>query len=656
MSEVFISYSRRDKEFVQKLFQALHQHNRESWVDWQDIQPSEQWWKAIETGIEGSDTFVAILSPDYAKSPVCHRETEYAVQNHKRIIPILYRDLAELTTHPSLSAHNWIFMQTPEEFDSKFQVLLKTLDTDLRHVKGHTRLLTRALEWEREQRDPSFLLRDRDLELSEQWLANSPGKDPSPTSLQLDYIAAGQALRQHLREAEESYRRAQMDLQRAVLYHRPNPKTVVRTCLATTALVLLTRFLGVMQPLEMAAYDQFTRWRSQILPEQRDDRFLVVEITEQDIQAQERDGSYQGSLSDPTLERVLETLEPLNPRLIGLDVYRDQKVDSPTLAARMQASDRILALCKAPYGSDGELPPPPATEVPLERVGFSDVVRDQDDVVRRHLLFQDAVAGAACTAEQAFSLLLARYYLEREPGQAIALTEPDGGQPLQIGNIRFQRFGRYTGAYQFEDAQGYQILLNYRAHQRPPLTTPSSTGVDTSGPFPRITLGSLLSQPIPPEWVRDRIVLIGVSAPSRNDYFSTPFGKGDRQMLGVELQAHKASQLISAVLENRSLLWSWGEGYEALWILGWGMVGGLLVGLVPGAKRAVVAVLVGAGGVSILCFAIFTQAGWVPLVPALLNLLGTSGALFYLAFRRSKAHAPLTPTAEQKPMPLPAHH
>lgn len=39
MADVFISYSRRDKEFVQVLYDALRASQYDTWVDWQDIKP-----------------------------------------------------------------------------------------------------------------------------------------------------------------------------------------------------------------------------------------------------------------------------------------------------------------------------------------------------------------------------------------------------------------------------------------------------------------------------------------------------------------------------------------------------------------------------------------------------------------------------------------
>ena len=43
MSDVFISYSRRDIDFVRHLFDQLTARDREPWADWQDIPPTADW-------------------------------------------------------------------------------------------------------------------------------------------------------------------------------------------------------------------------------------------------------------------------------------------------------------------------------------------------------------------------------------------------------------------------------------------------------------------------------------------------------------------------------------------------------------------------------------------------------------------------------------
>src|ERR1051326_2953533 len=87
-TDVFISYSRKDKAFVQELSAALRSTKREVWVDWHDILPSEDFLQAIFAGSDPADTFVFVMSPDSISSEVCFKEVLHAVEGKKRIIPV----------------------------------------------------------------------------------------------------------------------------------------------------------------------------------------------------------------------------------------------------------------------------------------------------------------------------------------------------------------------------------------------------------------------------------------------------------------------------------------------------------------------------------------------------------------------------------------
>ncbi|NEQ55484.1 MAG: toll/interleukin-1 receptor domain-containing protein, partial [Leptolyngbya sp. SIO3F4] len=88
MNNVFISYSRKDKSFVQALNKTLEESGQDTWVDWKDIPISADWWKEIEIGIEKADTFIFIISPYSVESKVCGQEIDHAVKHNKRILPI----------------------------------------------------------------------------------------------------------------------------------------------------------------------------------------------------------------------------------------------------------------------------------------------------------------------------------------------------------------------------------------------------------------------------------------------------------------------------------------------------------------------------------------------------------------------------------------
>lgn len=199
MTDVFISYSRRDKEFVVVLQDALKAQNRETWIDWKDIPLTADWWAAIQAGIEATNTFVFVITPDSVVSKVCNQEIDHAVKHNKRLVPIVRREGFDMEqVNPALSKHNWLFFREQDDLAAVFVQLIQAIDTDLEYVKAHTRLLVRALEWENKGRNDSFLLRGTDLAAAEQWLASA--QEPPPTEQQKNYISKS-------REAEDANQR-----------------------------------------------------------------------------------------------------------------------------------------------------------------------------------------------------------------------------------------------------------------------------------------------------------------------------------------------------------------------------------------------------------------------------------------------------------------
>jgi WD40 repeat protein len=188
MAKVFVSYSRKDIEFAKRLTEELKKNNMEFWVDWDGIPPTVDFMKKIEKGIEESDAFLFLISPDSVKSKVCGEELAHAVKNGKRLIPLIVRDVKSENLPEALSHINWISFREQDNFDESFQKLLLGINTDFEWVDVHSRLLVRALEWEQENKDKSFLLRGKDLHDAETQLAINTSKDPHPTDLHREYI------------------------------------------------------------------------------------------------------------------------------------------------------------------------------------------------------------------------------------------------------------------------------------------------------------------------------------------------------------------------------------------------------------------------------------------------------------------------------------
>jgi CRISPR/Cas system CSM-associated protein Csm2 small subunit len=188
--EVFISYSRKDKVFVRRLYEALKRRDREAWVDWEDIRPTEEFMQAIYAAIEGSDTFIFVLTPDSVTSVPCGHEIAHAAAHNKRMVPIIARDVNADTVPEALAKLNWIFCRQSDDFEKATDELISALDTDLKWVHAHTRLLVRAREWETKGKDKSYLLAGTDLDEAERWLANSGVRKPLTTPLQVAYVVA----------------------------------------------------------------------------------------------------------------------------------------------------------------------------------------------------------------------------------------------------------------------------------------------------------------------------------------------------------------------------------------------------------------------------------------------------------------------------------
>src|SRR5262249_14836981 len=189
-SDVLISYSRRDQEFVRRLAAALSQAQRSAWVDWKDIPLTAKWLAEIESAIEAANTFIFVISPDSVRSEICRAEIHYANQHKKRFIGIVCRDVEARLAPPELAEWQWLFFRAEDDFDATFRSLIAALDTDLQYVRIHTRLLVRAKEWEERKRHHSFLLRGKDLDEAKNWLDASREKKPEPTDLHRQYIDA----------------------------------------------------------------------------------------------------------------------------------------------------------------------------------------------------------------------------------------------------------------------------------------------------------------------------------------------------------------------------------------------------------------------------------------------------------------------------------
>lgn len=389
--------------------------------------------------------------------------------------------------------------------------------------------------------------------------------------------------------------------------------TVILSSAVVVGLLLVTRQLGAIEGLELQAYDSMLRSR----PDQgTDNRLLVVGITEEDIKKLK-----EYPISDGTLAQALKKIEEYQPLAIGIDILRDvpQGKGRESLIELMKQSDKMIAACKLSSAKDSGNPAAPG--VPQDRIGFADLPRDSDVSIRRNILLSTPTPPINSQEKPHFcnypdpenqvpslSFLLSMIYLETKEIK----PEQTADGNVKLGQTVFNRLGEKAGGYQKTGATDYQVLLNYRSPQNP---------------VKQVTITELLEGKIDPTLIKDRLVLIGYTAASTKDDFITPYSAGlaeSQKMPGVLIHAQSVSQILSAVLDNRPLIKYWPLWGEIVWILGWSLVGGTLAWSI---RRPWLFALAGGGAIAVLVgtsYGLFLLAVWVPLVPPILAIVGTT--------------------------------
>jgi CHASE2 domain-containing sensor protein len=404
------------------------------------------------------------------------------------------------------------------------------------------------------------------------------------------------------------------------LISRPLLKWMPIAAVVSTIGIAGLRHFGILQSMELSGYDAMLQIRSQEPP---DNRILVIEVTEEDVQKQSAE-TRRGSLSDQAFSEVMEKLKPMQPVTIGLDIYRDYPVSKPfkKLATQLKEDPNFITICRTsdPVYKLAAIDPPP--EVAPDQLGFSNLVVDSDLIVRRHLIALTPEANSACAADYALSTQLALRYLAH---QKLDLDFDAAGNWI-IGKKKFRAIESHTGGYQGVDAWGHQLLLNYRNYRHP------------SEVVPRVTLGQVRSGKLKREDVQGKIILIGTTAESFKDSVVTPFRNGSQPIIipGVIMQAQMTSQLISHVLDDRPLITTFPFWGDLLWIALWGVAGTYV-----GTFRRRLYVGIGIGIlytiVSIACgVMMITVALWLPWIPAMGSIAMGAATIKAIGAVRSK--------------------
>ena len=372
--------------------------------------------------------------------------------------------------------------------------------------------------------------------------------------------------------------------------------------------VMMARLTGALQFLELVAFDRFLLLRP---PEPMDERIVIVGITEEDIQ---RAKTYP--IPDREIADLLKRLQTYRPIAIGLDIVRDMPVEPghAELTSVFRSSKNAIGVEIALPDRNGFIvAPPPALR--SEQVGFADAVLDADGYQRRSLL------GAHNPQQKyrfSFAIRLAESYLATRKiklGDGIRDREA-----MRFGSIELTRVQPNSGGYVGADANGNQILLNVRSGKMP---------------FRVLSLSQIKAGKVDPNWIRGKIVLIGIMSFSAKDLASSGAiaGINPGRIYGVEMQAHETSQIISAVLDGRPLIQVWGDDWETLWIAVWGLLGMSLGRFLRSPWKILLGLLIASISLIAICYWLILIGWWMPIVPVLLVLVlngaGLTAALFY---------------------------
>ena len=380
---------------------------------------------------------------------------------------------------------------------------------------------------------------------------------------------------------------------------------------------LLARRLGWLQFLEFRAYDFFIQQQPKTATS---DPIVLVEMTEEDIQSPTLDYP----ITDDKLAELLNILEAQRPTVIGLDIWRDIPVPKSGIHLR-QLNDVLLAHTNIiAIFTLGGIAPPPVLATNPGRLGFNDNLPVDDRVdkttpkVRRGLLIGDSNSGQSFDS---IAFRVAEIYLERR-GIVPRFNSADPNS-FQLGKTRLRALEANDGAYVGADARGWQILLDFKCPDQ----------------FVRYSVGDALAGRIPPDSLHDKIVLVGMNAPSVSDERVTPIRSNHR---GLEVQSQIIHQLLRMALNGERPLRFWRDWQEDTWMLWWCLIGGTIGYWIRSPWRFMAAIGLALTALGWIGWRSFVAGWWIPLVAPVAACLPAAALMTsYISFEERRQRGQL---------------
>jgi hypothetical protein len=179
--KVFVSYSRRDVEFADRIVAALQQRGFEVLIDRQDLPKLEDWERELLGFIRQADTILFIVSPHSLTSKVVGWEVEQVRLHAKRLAPIVIADVEHIPVPHEISRINYVHFTDSARFEESANDLARALNSDVAWLKEHTRIGEIARRWIERDGPTDLLLRGQELEEAQSWAARRPRDAPVVT-------------------------------------------------------------------------------------------------------------------------------------------------------------------------------------------------------------------------------------------------------------------------------------------------------------------------------------------------------------------------------------------------------------------------------------------------------------------------------------------
>ncbi len=213
--EFFFSYARADSEFALELATCLRNAGLSLWIDQLDLLGGQRWDEAIHRALQNCQGMIVVLSPESVASHNVLDEVAYAIEEGKRLVPVLLR-----RCDIPFRLRRFQYVDLTADFDGGIRDLAKTLAVNrpiklvnrgavsrpAKSTEEPPRPLTREPPRRFIQESPKQLTQE-----SPKTLKQEPSKTPTESSFKPEIQLQAQAERRVTERDSESHQIGRTD-------------------------------------------------------------------------------------------------------------------------------------------------------------------------------------------------------------------------------------------------------------------------------------------------------------------------------------------------------------------------------------------------------------------------------------------------------------